>query len=77
MGLFRGQLHARPIIHQKKRTTQWTKSAYEMKSSWVVQPKFRSFGGLCTAYRCGIRWSKIDMLQAYKNGAGAATTVWE
>ena len=55
MGLFRGQLHARPIIHQKKkRTTQWTKSAYEMKSSWVVQPKFRSFGGLCTAYRCGI-----------------------
>ena len=31
MGLFRGQLHARPIIQKKrkrkKRTTQWTKSA--------------------------------------------------
>ena len=77
MGLFRGQLHARPIIHQKKRTTQWTKSAYEMKSSWVVQPKFRSSGGLCTGHRCGIHWSKIDILQACNNGAGAATTVWE
>ena len=38
MGLFRGQLHARPLIHKKKKktTTQWTKSAYEMKRSWVV-----------------------------------------
>ena len=41
--------------------------------SWVVQPKFRSFGGLCTTHRCGIHWSEIDMLQDYNNGAGAAT----
>ena len=54
---------------KKKRTTQWTKSASEMKSSWVVQPKFRSSGGLCTGHRCGIHWSKIDMLQAYNSGA--------
>ena len=53
---------------KKKRTTQWTKSAYEMKSSWVVQPKFRSSGGLCTAHRCGIHWSKIDILQACNKG---------
>ena len=62
---------------KKKRTTQWTKSASEMKSSWVVQPKFRSSGGLCTGHRCGIHCSKIDILQACNNGAGAATTVWE
>ena len=45
------------------------------KRSWVEQPKFRNFGGLCTAHRCGIHWSEIEMLQAYKNGAGAATTI--
>ena len=40
-GPFRGQLHARPIIHKKKkkkRTTQWTKSAYEMKEVGSCSP---------------------------------------
>ena len=40
MGLLRGQLHAPPIIHKKKkkRTTQWTKSAYEMKEVGSCSP---------------------------------------
>ena len=36
-GPFRGQLHARPIIHKKKKT-QRTKSAYEMKEVGSCSP---------------------------------------
>ena len=73
-GLFSKPLTGTTHYPQRKKNPVGQKCIGNERS-WVEQPKFRNFGGLCTAHRCGIHWSEIDMLQAYNNGAGAATTI--
>ena len=48
-----------------------------MKEVGSCSPNSEALEDCALLIDVGYRWSKIDMLQAYKNGAGAATTVWE